>query len=132
MADHAPHIRRAAAALSTLTGTPVDAILGGDRSSTPAHARHVIAAALRATLGRSYPQIGRDMGYADHTSAMHACKRIAALAADPSANGYPIHTSRLLEAAKRAIVGVVARPVAVDDWWATYCARVDESVRRSA
>lgn len=59
-------------------GVRVPEMLQHDRHKNTALARHVAMHAMRGLLGRSYPEIGRAFGMADHTTAMHAVKRISA------------------------------------------------------
>lgn len=57
-------------------------MLAGGRHRTTALARHVAMHMLRSEpFHRSFPEIGREFGQADHTSAMYACEKIARLVA---------------------------------------------------
>jgi chromosomal replication initiator protein len=59
-------------------------VLGKDRHRSVAHARHVAIYLCRQRLKCSYPELGRHFGHRDHTSVMHAVKKVEALrVADP-------------------------------------------------
>lgn len=66
-------VRRAAEAFGV---RPID-VLSRPFKRTPniTRARHVAAHVLRST-GMSYPEIGTALAQMDHTSAMHACRRV--------------------------------------------------------
>ena len=54
-------------------------LLGKDRHRSVAQARHVAIYLCRQRLKCSYPELGRHFGHRDHTSVMHAVKKVAAL-----------------------------------------------------
>ncbi len=59
-------------------------VLGKDRHRSVAQARHVAIYLCRQRLKCSYPELGRHFGHRDHTSVMHAVKKVEALrVADP-------------------------------------------------
>ncbi len=60
------------AACARSFGIKVADILGHSRSQTNALARKAAAWLLRTHVGMSYPEIARELGYADHTSPMAA------------------------------------------------------------
>jgi chromosomal replication initiation ATPase DnaA len=51
-------------------------VLARDRHKTTAAARQCCMFVLRSQLGLSYPEIGRIIAGRDHTTAMHACRKI--------------------------------------------------------
>lgn len=62
---------------------PLD-ILSMRRTAGLCHVRHIVAYLCCTLTDRSYPQIGRCIGGRDHTTIMHARKKIAEqIAADP-------------------------------------------------
>ncbi|GAC1352970.1 MAG: chromosomal replication initiator protein DnaA [Polyangiales bacterium] len=56
-------------------------LLGKDRHRSVAQARHVAIYLCRQRLKCSYPELGRHFGHRDHTSVMHAVKKVEALKA---------------------------------------------------
>lgn len=56
-------------------------LLGKDRHRSVAQARHVAIYLCRQRLKCSYPELGRHFGHRDHTSVMHAVKKVEALRA---------------------------------------------------
>jgi chromosomal replication initiator protein len=56
-------------------------LLGKDRHRSVAQARHVAIYLCRQRLRCSYPELGRHFGHRDHTSVMHAVKKVEALRA---------------------------------------------------
>ena len=56
-------------------------LLGKDRHRSIAQARHVAIYLCRQRLKCSYPELGRHFGHRDHTSVMHAVKKVEALKA---------------------------------------------------
>ncbi len=54
----------------------IDDLVGASRKRELVLPRQVIMYILREELGSSYPLIGNDIGGRDHTTAMHACKKI--------------------------------------------------------
>ena len=129
--DHPTYARRAAEVVAGMLGIRAAAVLGGERGRHAVHARHVVAYALRKARGRSYPEIGRELGYRDHTTVMHACAKVEGLLEDPTPSEHMLQTRRLVAAAIGAIGGSRARLEALDDWWARQCAIAD-GIRRSA
>jgi hypothetical protein len=100
-------------------------IVAADRHQTKAIARHVAALLLRFVCRQSYTEIARTLARRDHTSAIHAVRRIAALmlAGDAVCSHvtaicaslpYPVPPREWL--AQFALVRAVARaPVDVDE-----------------
>ncbi len=60
-------------------GVSVPEIRSASRTAKVALARHVAIWLGRALTGASYPELGQRTGGRDHSSAMHACRRIAVL-----------------------------------------------------
>lgn len=114
----------AAIAVGQALGISYTTIFSKRRDHTVSYARHVVAYAMRTALGRSYPEIGKELG-CDHTTVMHACKRIAGLVADSGDHGYPIHAHRLVTLAVEAMGQRRVAPPPPDDWWARYCTEVE-------
>ncbi len=54
-------------------------LLGKDRHRSVAQARHVAIYLCRQRLKCSYPELGRHFGHRDHTSVMHAVKKVESL-----------------------------------------------------
>lgn len=54
-----------------------DEILGRSRHKYVVNARHLAMYTIRCELGVSYKQIARAFGRADHTSVIHACRRVS-------------------------------------------------------
>jgi chromosomal replication initiator protein len=64
-------------------------VLGKDRHRSVAQARHVAIYLCRQRLKCSYPELGRHFGHRDHTSVMHAVKKVEALReVDPEIRGH--------------------------------------------
>ena len=59
------------------TGVGIDLIKSCRHDAHIVMARHIVMYLAREITGRSYPQIGRDMGGKDHSGVMHGCRRIA-------------------------------------------------------
>ena len=59
------------------TGVGIDLIKSCRHDAHIVRARHIVMYLAREITGRSYPQIGRDMGGKDHSGVMHGCRRIA-------------------------------------------------------
>lgn len=57
-------------------GLSASDITGGSRKRNIVHARHIIAYELVKFFGKSYPEVGRLLGGLDHTSCIHAVKKI--------------------------------------------------------
>lgn len=125
---HAPHVVRVMSAVARLINVSLDLVMHGSRDRNAALVRHVTAYALRRALSRSYPEIAREVGYADHTTAMHACKKIAGLIGESSSHGYPRHVRELVTVALRAAGAPAARVLAAtqpSDWWTEQCERAE-------
>lgn len=74
---------KTAAIVAAVTGVTVDAIRGRNRSRANVRARQLTMYLAKTVRGLSYPAIGRAF-HRDHTTCMHACKKVEALiAADP-------------------------------------------------
>jgi chromosomal replication initiator protein len=58
-------------------GLSVADLLGGKRQKELVYPRHLAMYVLREELGLSFPDIGREMGGKDHTTAMHGHHKIA-------------------------------------------------------
>ncbi len=66
-----------------------DDLRGKDRHRSIANARHVAIYLCRQRLKCSYPELGRHFGHRDHTSVMHAVKKVGALREnDPEMRGH--------------------------------------------
>ena len=59
------------------TGVGIDLIKSCRHDAHIVRSRHIVMYLAREITGRSYPQIGRDMGGKDHSGVMHGCRRIA-------------------------------------------------------
>jgi chromosomal replication initiation ATPase DnaA len=70
------NVQRICEAIGARFGLELDDILRRDRHKTPAAARQCCMFVLRSQLGFSYPEIGRELGNRDHTTAMHACRKV--------------------------------------------------------
>lgn len=66
-------------------GVSVDDVTSEKRSRHIVEPRQVIMYELKAEFNLTYPEIGRRMGGRDHTTAIHACRKIAARMAAPPA-----------------------------------------------
>lgn len=55
---------------------PINELLGPNREKRLSFPRQIIMYLLREELKTSYPAIGAELGGRDHTTAMHACKKI--------------------------------------------------------
>ena len=60
------------------TGARMDMIRSLRCDAETVMARHLVMCLARELTGRSYPQIGRDIGGKDHTSVLNGYKRMAA------------------------------------------------------
>ena len=67
------------------------------RTANIVHKRHVAIYLARTLTEMSFPQIGRKLGDRDHTTALHAYRKVAALLADRRGN-ISIEISDLLKA----------------------------------
>ena len=65
--------------VANVFGVSTERLLGRDRSREVALPRHVAMYVLRQEANSSLPQIGEALGGRDHTTVMHACKKIADL-----------------------------------------------------
>lgn len=70
---------RVVAAAAAAIGVKPSQVLRQDKHRAVTLARHIAAYVLRESRGMSYPEIGRVLGQSDHSSAMHAVKRIERL-----------------------------------------------------
>jgi chromosomal replication initiator protein len=78
-----PRIRAVACAHFAVSD---DALLSRSRAARVAWARQAAMYLARELTDHSLPQIGRDFGGRDHTTVLHACRRVAAeIARDPQA-----------------------------------------------
>ena len=66
------------AAVAAGYGVTVAELNSDARAKRLLHARHVAMFLSRRLTGRSYPQIGRRFGDRDHSTVIHACRRIEA------------------------------------------------------
>lgn len=55
----------------------IEELLGQSREKRLAYPRQIVMYLLREDLRSSYPAIGHELGGRDHTTAMHACEKIA-------------------------------------------------------
>lgn len=61
------------------TGVPAVDLLGQRRLATTVKARQIAAWLCRRFTTRSLPQIGTSLGGRDHTTILHACRRVDAI-----------------------------------------------------
>jgi len=74
-------------------------LLSARRAREVARPRQVAMYLAKKLTPRSLPEIGRRFGGRDHTTVMHAVKRIEELrAADSELNNDVVHLARLLDA----------------------------------
>jgi chromosomal replication initiator protein len=73
--------------VATRYGIDAADILGKDRHKTVARARHIAIYVARERWDWSYPELGRRFGNRDHTSCMHACRRMARERGDGTETG---------------------------------------------
>lgn len=59
-------------------GVTVEELKGPRRRKSVALARQVAMYLIRILLKRSYAEVAQDLGRKDHTTAVHACEKIAA------------------------------------------------------
>jgi chromosomal replication initiator protein len=57
-------------------GIPVVRLIGSERNATVVRERQTVCWLMRSYTGASYPQIARAMGGKDHTTILHAVKKI--------------------------------------------------------
>jgi chromosomal replication initiation ATPase DnaA len=67
---------RVFALVADALGVTPGLILSPERHRSTSHARKVVLYVLRHAYSMSYPELGRAVGFADHTSAMTAVKTI--------------------------------------------------------
>jgi chromosomal replication initiator protein len=84
-------VRQVAGAVSKQFQVPVSELKGSSRQQAIAEARAVAMTLCRRLTNASYAEIGRYFSDRDHTTVLHACRKIEALAAQDAA------TARLLE-----------------------------------
>lgn len=70
-------------AVAVATGVAVETITGPRRLKSAANARHLAVYLLRRTSHLSYPEIGALLGGRDHSTIMHADRKIAGRRQDP-------------------------------------------------
>lgn len=72
-------------------------LVGPQQAKTLCAARHVAMYVIRSRLGHSYTELGQLFGGRDHTSVMHACRKVAGQVADggPLAEAVALIGSRL-------------------------------------
>lgn len=68
---------RLLAASAQAFGWRVDDLTGSSRTPGMVHARHIAMYLVRARTSLSLPQIGRLFGGRDHTTVLHAVRKIA-------------------------------------------------------
>lgn len=68
-------------------GVEVTALEGKKRDKLVTQARHIAMYLVRDMLDRSYPAIGHEFGGRDHTSVMHACRKVSDLLDTPLFRG---------------------------------------------
>lgn len=64
-------------------GVTADQIAGETRHKNIAYARHIAMHLCRVHYGITLAETGELIGNRDHSTVIHACKRIARLSADP-------------------------------------------------
>jgi hypothetical protein len=72
-----PSMAEILAATSVYYRIDPDDLVGGDKSQYSAGPRQVACYLARRMTTKSYPEIARDVGLEDHTTVMHAVKRVA-------------------------------------------------------
>jgi len=63
--------------ISQYYGLPQENLIGQSREKKVTHPRQIIMYLMREEMKMSYPAIGEELGGRDHTTAMHACLKIA-------------------------------------------------------
>lgn len=76
-----PHIRHVIAEVAATFGFTPDQLRGRHRCAQLALARHTAMYVARQCTGASYPLLGREFGYRDHTTIMYAVLKIDRLRA---------------------------------------------------
>lgn len=71
-------IAHVASAVGEYYGFPVDLLISKSRKTDVVQARQVGFYLARLITKRSYPEIGRRMGKFDHSTVIHACRRVEA------------------------------------------------------
>ena len=79
-------------------GIPLEELLGGSRIRDITRPRFVWVWLVRTAAGYSFPLTGRLTGYGDHTTVMHACKRVEQWRASDS--NFRLITDQLLAIAQ--------------------------------
>lgn len=74
---HVIHTNRIIDAVSQYYHVPTADMIGESRRKHVVHPRQVAMYLLRSENGFSFPTIGQNFGGRDHTTAMHACEKIA-------------------------------------------------------
>ena len=95
-----PHerVRRVAAVVAEEWGTTWSDLIGPSRTAHLIRPRFVVAWLCKTAGHWSYPEIGRLLGNRDHTTAMHACRRVDGWR-DRDA-GFRLVTDQLLDMAR--------------------------------
>lgn len=91
----APTVEFCIAITSLAYGVPVSSLKGDTRRSDIVRVRHAGMWCARELTGRSLPFIGERFGKRDHTTVMHACRRMDALRL--SDNGFASDLDKLRE-----------------------------------
>lgn len=81
-------------AVSTRYGVTLMAIRGPRKFHAIAHPRMVAMALTRELTGMSYPKIGSLFGGRDHTTVLHACRRIREMEAKDEETGAAMEALR--------------------------------------
>jgi hypothetical protein len=93
--------RAALRAVSERTSVPVDAILGRERRSEIAAARHEAIWRVHETTKWSLPRVGQFFGGRDHTTVLHSLRRMEHRAAeDPELRAYMDEVRRVCSGAR--------------------------------
>lgn len=92
-----PPIRKIAMVVSMFYGVATQDMIAERRTKQIVRARQVAMYLARQLTLRSYPEIGRYFGGRDHTTVLHATKKIEGMAQFPEMRGeLEILTSRIL------------------------------------
>lgn len=96
-AEHAPSLKQIIAVAARYFGVTQSALTGPSRRSSLVYARNIVVHLARRLTRLSYADIGRALGGRDHTTAMHADRRLAEqLARDPATQEAIEELDRLL------------------------------------